>query len=191
MSTILVKTEKEMRQLAKKFSAGCPKNKRLIVFLKGELGAGKTYFIKALLKNLGYSGLVKSPTYTLMETYATADFVIHHLDLYRLQSAHEIFEIGLCDEFNQKALWLIEWPERAINFLPTPDIIFQIDIRGTNRQIQIFVKTQQGEQTLNLFNMRLNTCNLIYEIPINHFLQKIIDFWSNFCNQLKANHFKD
>jgi tRNA threonylcarbamoyladenosine biosynthesis protein TsaE len=165
MPTLLVKTEKEMQQLAKKFAACCPKNKRLILFLKGELGAGKTYFVKALLKYLGYSGLVKSPTYTLMETYATAACTVYHLDLYRLQSAHEIFEMGLCDEFDQKALWLIEWPDRAINFLPKPDIIFQIAIRDTSREIQIFFKTQQSDQTLNLFNTCLNTNNLIYEIP--------------------------
>lgn len=157
MSIILLKTEKEMEQLAKKFSECCPKNKRLIIFLKGELGAGKTFFVKALLKSLGYPGLVKSPTYTLIETYETAACSIYHLDLYRLQSPHEIFEMGLCDEFDQTALWLIEWPERAVNFLPKPDIVFQIDVRDTNRQIQIFTKTQQGDHALGLFNPCLNT----------------------------------
>lgn len=157
MSIILLKTEKEMQQLAKKFAACCPKNKRLIIFLKGELGAGKTYFVSALLKSLGYPDLVKSPTYTLMETYKTSAYSIYHLDLYRLQSAHEILEMGLCDHFDQRALWLIEWPERAIDFLPKPDIVFQIDVRDTNREIQIFVKTQQGNHALDLFNPCLNT----------------------------------
>lgn len=156
MSIILVKTEKEMQRLAKKFAACCPKNKRLIIFLKGELGAGKTYFVSALLKSLGYSGLVKSPTYTLMETYETVTCTLYHLDLYRLQSAYEIFEMGLWDEFDQPVLWLIEWPERAIDFLPKPDIVFQIDIRDKNRQIQIFAKTQPGHHALDLFNPCLN-----------------------------------
>jgi tRNA threonylcarbamoyladenosine biosynthesis protein TsaE len=157
MSIILLKTEKEMEQLAKKFAQYCPKNKRLIIFLKGELGAGKTYFVSALLKSLGYPGLVKSPTYALMETYKTSAYCIYHLDLYRLQSAHEILEIGLCDYFDQRALWLIEWPERAIDFLPKPDIVFQINVRDTSREIQIFLKTHEGNQALGLFNPCLNT----------------------------------
>jgi tRNA threonylcarbamoyladenosine biosynthesis protein TsaE len=153
MSAILLKTKKEMGQLAQKFAKCCPKNKRLIIFLNGELGAGKTFFVRALVKSLGYPGLVKSPTYTLMETYEIAPYSIYHLDLYRLQSAHEIFDMGLCDDFDLNALWLIEWPERAINFLPKPDIVFHIDIIGANRQIQFLAKTHQGEQTLALFNL--------------------------------------
>lgn len=149
MSVILLKTEKEMEQLAKKFAECCPKKKKLIIFLKGELGAGKTFFVSALLKNLGYIGLVKSPTYTLMETYEVAFYSIYHLDLYRLQSAHEIFEIGLCDDFDQKAIWLIEWPERAIKFLPKPDIVSHIKVMDTNRQIQFFAKTLQGKEILS------------------------------------------
>lgn len=156
MPVILLKTEKEMEQLAKKFAACCPKDKRLIIFLKGELGVGKTFFVRALVKSLGYPDLVKSPTYTLMETYEITPYFIYHLDLYRFQSANEIFEIGLSDEFDQPAIWLIEWPERAINFLPKPDIVFHIDVIDTDRQIQFFAKTHQGEQSLSLLNPCLN-----------------------------------
>jgi tRNA threonylcarbamoyladenosine biosynthesis protein TsaE len=156
MSVILLKTEKEMEQLAKKFAECCPKNKRLIIFLKGELGAGKTFFVRAVLKSLGYLGLVKSPTYTLMETYEITPYSIYHLDLYRLQSAHEIFDMGLCDDYDLNAIWLIEWPEHAIKFLPKPDIVLHIDVMGTNRQIHFLAKTFQGEQTLDLFNPYLN-----------------------------------
>lgn len=146
------KTEKETIQLAKKFAECCPKHKRVIIFLSGELGAGKTFFVRALVKSLGYSGLIKSPTYTLMETYEIAPYSIYHLDFYRLQSPHEIFEMGLCDDFDRNAIWLIEWPERALIFLPEPDIICQIDIIGTHRTIQFLAKSHQGEQTLHLFN---------------------------------------
>ncbi|WP_342220486.1 tRNA (adenosine(37)-N6)-threonylcarbamoyltransferase complex ATPase subunit type 1 TsaE [Rickettsiella endosymbiont of Miltochrista miniata] len=152
MSCILIKTEKETIQLAKEFAACCPKNKRIIIFLNGELGAGKTFFVRALVKSLGYPGLVKSPTYTLMETYELAGYCIYHLDLYRLQSANEILDMGLCDEFEHAAIWLIEWPERALNFLPKPDIVCHIDLISTNRQFQFFAKTPQGEQALALFN---------------------------------------
>lgn len=156
MSVILLKTEKEMEQLAKKFAGCCPRDKRLIIFLKGELGAGKTFFVRALIKSLGYSGLVKSPTYTLMETYEITPYFIYHLDLYRFQSANEIFEIGLSDEFDRPAIWLIEWSERALAFLPQPDIVCQIDIIGTHRKIQFLAKSHPGEQALRLFNRGLN-----------------------------------
>lgn len=157
MPVILLKTEKEMQQLAKKLAECCPKNKRLIIFLKGELGAGKTFFVRALVEKLGYSGLVKSPTYTLIETYEIASYSIFHLDLYRLQSPNEIFEMGLCDEFDQPAIWLIEWPERALEFLPKPDIICHINLMKMNRQIIFHAETFQGIQTLALFKPSLNT----------------------------------
>jgi tRNA threonylcarbamoyladenosine biosynthesis protein TsaE len=152
MSVILIKTEKEMEELAKKFGKCCPENEKLIIFLNGELGAGKTFFVRALLKNLGYTGLVKSPTYTLIETYEIGSYSIFHLDLYRLQSANEIVEMGLCDEFDYPALWLIEWPERAFDFLPKPDIVCHINLIDMNRQILFRAETIQGEQTLTLFN---------------------------------------
>ena len=155
MPGILLKLEKETTQLAKEFAECCPKNKRLIIFLNGELGAGKTFFVRALVKSLGYPGLVKSPTYTLMETYEIADYTIYHLDLYRLQSANEILDMGLYDEFEHAAIWLIEWPERAVNFLPKPDIVCHIDLIGTNREFQFFPKTLNGEQTLALFNRNI------------------------------------
>lgn len=148
MSAILLKTEEETTHLAKEFAECCPKNQRLIIFLNGELGAGKTFFVRAVVKSLGYPGLVKSPTYTLMETYQLASHSIYHLDLYRLQSANEIFEMGLFDEFDHAAIWLIEWPERASNFLPKPDIVCDISLMGMNRYFQFIAKTPQGEQTL-------------------------------------------
>ncbi|TLY48303.1 MAG: tRNA (adenosine(37)-N6)-threonylcarbamoyltransferase complex ATPase subunit type 1 TsaE [Gammaproteobacteria bacterium] len=151
MSAILLKTEKETEQLAKKLAECCPRNARLIVFLNGELGAGKTFFVRALIKNLGYPGLVKSPTYTLVETYKLPRYSINHLDLYRLQSANEIIEMGLCDEFDQPTLWFIEWPEQASAFLPPPDIVCHINLMEMSRQISFQAKTFQGEQTLALF----------------------------------------
>jgi tRNA threonylcarbamoyladenosine biosynthesis protein TsaE len=167
MSTLIhishfVETEKETTQLAKKFAECCPKNKRLIIFLNGELGAGKTFFVRALIRSLGYPGLVKSPTYTLMETYEIASYSIYHLDLYRFQSANEIFDMGLCDEFDQATIWLIEWPERAFDFLPKPDVVCQINLMGINRQFQFFAKTHQGEQSLALFNPNLNNTEYFF-----------------------------
>ena len=161
MSVILSKNEKETEQLAKKLAKCCPKNARLIIFLNGELGVGKTFFVRALIKNLGYQGLVKSPTYTLIETYDLVGYSVNHLDLYRLQSTNEIFEMGFCDEFEQPALWLIEWPERASAFLPEPDIVCHINLVNVHRHIVFQADTFLGEQTLALFNINLNKANFL------------------------------
>jgi tRNA threonylcarbamoyladenosine biosynthesis protein TsaE len=152
MPALLLKTEKETQHLAIKLAQCCPKNKRFIIFLSGELGAGKTFFVRAFIKSLGYKGLVKSPTYTLVERYEISTHPIYHLDLYRLQDPLEILGMGLYDEFDQPAIWLIEWPERAISFLPKPDIVGDFNLVGTARQVQFDAKTCQGEQTLILLN---------------------------------------
>ncbi len=152
MPVLSLKTEKETQQLAIKFAQCCPKNKRFIVFLSGELGAGKTCFVRAFIKSFGYLGLITSPTYTLVETYAISTYPIYHLDLYRLQDPAEILDMGLYDEFDQPAIWLIEWPERAISFLPKPDITGNFNLVGTTRQIQFEAQTCRGEQTLILLN---------------------------------------
>lgn len=152
MPVLLLKTEKETQHLAINLAQCCPKNKRFIIFLSGELGAGKTFFIRSFIKSFGYTGLVKSPTYTLVERYEISAYPIYHLDLYRLQDPIEILDIGLYDEFDQPAIWLIEWPERAISFLPKPDIVGNFNLVGTTRQIQFEAQTYQGKQTLILLN---------------------------------------
>lgn len=152
MLALLLKTEKETQHLAMKLAKCCPPHKRFIIFLSGELGAGKTCFVRAFIKKLGYKGLVKSPTYTLVETYEVSTYLIYHLDLYRLQDPLEILDIGLYDEFDQAAIWLIEWPERAISCLPKPDIVAHFNIVETTRQMQLDAETCQGEQMLTLLN---------------------------------------
>ena len=94
----------------------------LTVFLQGELGTGKTTLARALLRELGVAGTVRSPTYTLLEKYELADWQVLHLDLYRLRDATELEHLGLRDELRLGVLVLIEWPERAPLGLPIPDL---------------------------------------------------------------------
>ena len=94
----------------------------LTVFLQGELGTGKTTLARALLRELGVAGTVRSPTYTLIEKYELADWQVLHLDLYRLRDATELEHLGLRDELRSGVLVLIEWPERAPLGLPTSDL---------------------------------------------------------------------
>jgi tRNA threonylcarbamoyladenosine biosynthesis protein TsaE len=145
---VYLSDETETQRLAEKIALHCPENKRFIIFLKGELGSGKTTFARFFLQYLGHSSTVKSPTYTLIETYPLPRHLIFHLDLYRLQTPREIVELGLYDEFDQNAIWLIEWPERALDILPTPDLSCRFTQEGTCRQIELQSETPQGYQLL-------------------------------------------
>lgn len=118
-------------QLASQIKAPC------IIYLKGELGAGKTTLTRYFLKALGYEGSVRSPTFTLIEPYEINAQKLFHVDLYRLHSPEEIEFMGLRDYFTNDVIGLIEWPERAEGLLPSPDLICQITIQGTGRLVRL------------------------------------------------------
>ena len=105
-----------------------------VIFLHGELGAGKTTFSRGFLRGRGHAGSVKSPTYTLVEPYEeTAGGPVYHLDLYRLGDAQELAFLGLEDYLSAGGYLLIEWPERAPTQLPEPTITLSLSASGTGR----------------------------------------------------------
>ena len=120
----------------------------LTVFLQGELGAGKTFLVRAFLRACGQSGPVPSPTYTLVETYATARFEVQHFDLYRLGDAEELEYIGIRDYFEQPAVRFIEWPERGAGVLPAPDLALSLSVLGAGRQARLEAHAEPGWQVL-------------------------------------------
>ncbi|WP_017940571.1 MULTISPECIES: tRNA (adenosine(37)-N6)-threonylcarbamoyltransferase complex ATPase subunit type 1 TsaE [unclassified Thioalkalivibrio] len=101
-----------------------------IVFLEGDLGAGKTTWVRGLLHRLGHEGAVRSPTYTLVEPYALADREVLHFDLYRLGDPEELEYLGVREAFGGNALWLVEWPERGAGWLPAPDLVVRLAHRA-------------------------------------------------------------
>lgn len=126
------------RDMAKDVSPGT------IIFLQGELGAGKTSFSRGFLQGLGYTGKVKSPTYTLVEPYETPQGIVYHFDFYRLHHPAEVESLGIPDYFLPETICLIEWPEKAAGYLPAPDIICFIEILPTGRKITVQVHTKRG-----------------------------------------------
>lgn len=118
-----------------------------VIYLNGLLGAGKTTLVRGILRGLGYTKTVKSPTYTLVETYELPLRTIHHFDLYRMSDIHELEEVGFRDYFTDNALCIIEWPERAA-ILPQADLICDLKIIDHQRKIILSANTPAGESII-------------------------------------------
>lgn len=138
--------ETRQEQLAARLAEHCEPG--TVIFLQGDLGAGKTTFVRGFLRGLGYSGVVKSPTYTLVEPYEIGDRRIYHFDLYRLADPDELEYAGGRDYFDGDALCLVEWPEKAEGFLPEADILCQLDYQQPGRRAHITAGSRRGEQAL-------------------------------------------
>ena len=129
----------------------------LVVYLEGELGSGKTTLARGLLRELGVAGTVRSPSYTLLECYECADRRVLHVDLYRLNDAAEVAPLGLRDELSSSALLLIEWPERAAEALPSPDLRVGLDIVEGGRLAQLRAETPAGHAWLEAISEPRNS----------------------------------
>jgi len=121
----------------------------LTVFLQGPLGAGKTTFVRGLLRALGHRGPVRSPTYTLVEPYEVGARQVYHFDLYRLTDPEELEYLGLRDYFQGDAIRLLEWPEQGGALLGRPDLVLAIrPTGGDRREVQLGSATPIGAAML-------------------------------------------
>ena len=107
-----------------------------VVYLRGDLGAGKTLFTRAYIHALGFEGYVKSPSYGLLETYQAGGQTILHLDLYRIEDPEELEYLAIRDLYGQDCVLMVEWPNRGGNFLPDADLVLEFYEKGESRFIK-------------------------------------------------------
>ena len=120
--------------------------KPLVFHFRGEIGAGKSCFIRALLKALGVTGTIKSPTFSIIESYAVAEKNFSHMDLYRLEDEEELHYLGFEEHVSNSEMVFIEWPEK-VSFLPMPDLFIHLEVIefGAKRKISIQSNSKQTQ----------------------------------------------
>lgn len=136
-------TPSDTEALGATLAAACPA--RAVLYLEGELGAGKSTLARGLLRALGVCGTIRSPTYPLIERYrlANGDEAVH-LDLYRIAETAELDFLGLDELATQAALWLIEWPERGLGVLPSADLRLRLALSDPGRRAELEAGTATG-----------------------------------------------
>jgi tRNA threonylcarbamoyladenosine biosynthesis protein TsaE len=160
MLELTLADEKATRELGARLAWACGKagkGKGAVLFLQGDLGAGKTTLVRGFLRALGHQGTVKSPTYTLVEIYPLEQGrqYVYHFDLYRLSDPQELEFLGIQDYFHPSAFCLVEWPERGADQLPLPDLVIILHDIATNcRRAQLQAKTKQGYRLLSCIEKR-------------------------------------
>ena len=140
-------TELMTEQLAKRF-ASCLVSPMVLTFT-GEIGAGKTTFIRATLRALGVTSAIKSPTFSLVESYQVSNLQLHHFDLYRIHDETELDYIGFRDFFAGSSIFFIEWPENARHYLDRADIRFSLVTKGAGRELHAQALSSAGVKILS------------------------------------------
>lgn len=124
----------------------------LTIYLVGDLGAGKTTLTRGVLRGLGYTGKVKSPTYTLLELYTVSSLYLYHFDFYRFADPQEWVDAGFREYFNADSVCIVEWPEKAGEFLPAPDLRISLEAQQSGRSLHVHAETEAGKQCLARLN---------------------------------------
>lgn len=140
-------------------------NEGAVVYLRGQLGAGKTTLVRGVLHGLGFAGQVRSPTYTLVEGYEIGEHRLYHLDLYRIRGAEELEYLGARD-LDDPALWVFaEWPEHGERRLPAPDLVLDFELRDLGRLIRAESHTNRGHRLIQAWQETTHKSEDITGVP--------------------------
>ncbi len=131
------------RQLAPSLVPG------MVVWLDGDLGTGKTTLVRALLRAMGHTGPVRSPTYTLVEIYVISRIYWYHFDFYRFNVPEEFSDAGLGEYFRGNSVCLVEWPRKAIGYVPPADLVVFVRMAENGREVELVAHSKEGRQCLN------------------------------------------
>ncbi|MFQ5757109.1 MAG: tRNA (adenosine(37)-N6)-threonylcarbamoyltransferase complex ATPase subunit type 1 TsaE [Acidiferrobacterales bacterium] len=137
----------EMEKLGARLARGIDKVR--LVYLHGALGTGKTTLVRGILRALGHGGLVKSPTFTLVEPYSFDGFIVYHIDLYRVSDPEELEFLGFRDYLESESVCLVEWAERGAEKLPSPDLDVTIQNVDDTRTVDLESYTDRGTELLS------------------------------------------
>ncbi|NMG76989.1 tRNA (adenosine(37)-N6)-threonylcarbamoyltransferase complex ATPase subunit type 1 TsaE [Aromatoleum diolicum] len=128
----------------------------LVIYLRGDLGAGKTTLVRGALRALGHVGKVKSPTYTLIEPYIVSRLNLYHFDFYRFAVPEEYLEAGLDEYFAGNGVCLVEWPDKAIPYIAAPDLEVCLTVSGPGRRLEASALTEAGRTCISKLDSELN-----------------------------------
>ncbi len=148
--TQLLTSEQDTLELARLCSqallSSLTKDDTLVWYLQADLGMGKTFFVRGLLAGLGWQAAVKSPTYTLVESYDLGEWRLHHLDLYRLAEAEELEYLGIRDLCAESpAVIMLEWPDKGAGFVPEADLVMSLEAQAADRLVTLAANTARGQ----------------------------------------------
>ncbi|MDP2826566.1 MAG: tRNA (adenosine(37)-N6)-threonylcarbamoyltransferase complex ATPase subunit type 1 TsaE [Sulfuritalea sp.] len=148
--TLALPSEADTLALGRALAAGLAPG--MVIWLEGELGAGKTTLVRGLLRAAGDSGPVKSPTYTLVEVHVVSGLNFYHFDFYRFNQAEEYLDAGLDEYFSGRGICLVEWPDKAAPYLPAADMRIELRMEenatGEGRTAQITAASAEGRTCL-------------------------------------------
>ena len=144
--SLVLPDEDATRRLGAALAAGIAPGR--VIFLRGDLGAGKTTLVQGLLRALGFAGRVKSPTYSLVELYKLSSLNLYHFDFYRFENRSEWIDSGFREYFNQDSACVVEWPERVAGLLAPADLALRLEFSGTGRRVLLTPQSPAGHDWL-------------------------------------------